>query len=51
MSLVLPDAPTPDEIAVILCIASGGWLNARSAAAPTTRSRRASKQNWVEAQP
>jgi len=29
MSLVLPDAPMPDEIAVILCIASGGRLNAR----------------------
>jgi hypothetical protein len=29
MSIVLPDAPMPDEIAVILCIASGGRLNAR----------------------
>jgi hypothetical protein len=29
MSLVLPDAPMPDEIAVIFCIASGGRLNAR----------------------
>jgi hypothetical protein len=29
MSIVLPDAPMPDEIAVIFCIASGGRLNAR----------------------
>jgi hypothetical protein len=29
MSLVLPDAPKPDEVAVIFCIASGGRLNAR----------------------
>jgi hypothetical protein len=29
MSLALPDAPMPDEIAVIFCIASGGRLNAR----------------------
>jgi hypothetical protein len=29
MSLVLPDAPMPDEVAVIVCIASGGRLNAR----------------------
>lgn len=29
MSLVLPDAPAADEIAVIFCIASGGRLNAR----------------------
>ena len=29
MSLVLPDAPMPDEVAVIFCIASGGRLNAR----------------------
>jgi hypothetical protein len=29
MSVVLPDAPMPDEIAVIFCIASGGRLNAR----------------------
>jgi hypothetical protein len=29
MSLVLPDAPMPDEIAVIFCIASRGRLNAR----------------------
>lgn len=29
MSVVMPDAPMPDEIAVIFCIASGGRLNAR----------------------
>ena len=29
MSVVLPDAPMPDEIAVIFCLASGGRLNAR----------------------
>jgi hypothetical protein len=29
MSLVLPDAPMPDEIAVIFCLATGGRLNAR----------------------
>jgi hypothetical protein len=29
MSLVLPDAPMPDEIAVILCLANRGRLNAR----------------------
>lgn len=29
MSLVLPDAPAADEIAIIFCIASGGRLNAR----------------------
>lgn len=29
MSVVLPDAPMPDEIAMIFCIASGGRLNAR----------------------
>lgn len=29
MSIVLPDAPMPDEIAVIFCLASGGRLNAR----------------------
>ena len=29
MSVVIPDAPIPDEIAVIFCIASGGRLNAR----------------------
>jgi hypothetical protein len=29
MSVLVPDAPLPDEIAVIFCIASGGRLNAR----------------------
>jgi Amino acid synthesis len=29
MSVVVPDAPMSDEIAVIFCIASGGRLNAR----------------------
>jgi len=29
MSLVLPDAPLPDEIAIIFCIANRGRLNAR----------------------
>jgi hypothetical protein len=29
MSVVLPDAPMPDEVAVIFCLASGGRLNAR----------------------
>ncbi len=29
MSVVVPDAPQPDEIAVIFCIANGGRLNAR----------------------
>ena len=29
MTLVLPDAPNTDEIAVIFCVASGGRLNAR----------------------
>lgn len=29
MSLMLPDAPMPDEIAVILCVANRGRLNAR----------------------
>lgn len=29
MSLVLPDAPMPDEVAVIFCVANRGQLNAR----------------------
>jgi Amino acid synthesis len=29
MSIALPDAPLPDEVAVICCIANGGRLNAR----------------------
>lgn len=29
MSVVVPDAPMPDEIAVIFCLASGGRMNAR----------------------
>jgi Amino acid synthesis len=29
MSVLVPDAPMPDEIAVIFCVASGGRLNAR----------------------
>jgi hypothetical protein len=29
MSVVVPDAPMPDEIAVIFCIANRGRLNAR----------------------
>ena len=29
MSIVLPDAPMPDEIAVIVCVANGGRPNAR----------------------
>lgn len=29
MSIVLPDSPLPDEIAIIFCLASGGRLNAR----------------------
>lgn len=29
MSIVLPDAPMPDEIAVMICIANRGRLNAR----------------------
>jgi len=29
MTLMLPDAPMPDEIAVILCVANRGRLNAR----------------------
>lgn len=29
MTLMLPDAPTPDEIALILCLANRGRLNAR----------------------
>ena len=29
MSLALPDAPLPDEIALIFCFATGGRLNAR----------------------
>ena len=29
MSLVLPDAPMPDEVAIIFCVASGARLNAR----------------------
>ncbi len=29
MTLVLPDAPMPDEIALILCLANRGRLNAR----------------------
>lgn len=29
MSLVLPDAPFPDEIAIIFCVANRGRLNAR----------------------
>jgi hypothetical protein len=29
MSLVLPDAPMPDEVAVIFCLANRGRLNAR----------------------
>ena len=29
MSLVLPDAPYPDEIAIIFCVANRGRLNAR----------------------
>jgi len=29
MTLVLPDAPMPDEVAVIFCLANRGRLNAR----------------------
>lgn len=29
MTVVLPDAPFPDEVAIIFCLASGGRLNAR----------------------
>ena len=29
MSVVLPDAPMPDEVAIIFCLANGGRLNAR----------------------
>jgi hypothetical protein len=29
MSLALPDAPMPDEVAIIFCLANGGRLNAR----------------------
>jgi hypothetical protein len=29
MSIVLPDAPMPDEVAVIFCLANRGRLNAR----------------------
>ena len=29
MTLMLPDAPMPDEIALILCLANRGRLNAR----------------------
>ncbi len=29
MSIVLPDAPLPDEVALIFCFATGGRLNAR----------------------
>jgi hypothetical protein len=29
MTLVLPDAPLPDEVAVIFCLANRGRLNAR----------------------
>jgi len=29
MSIVLPDAPMPDEVAIIFCLADGGRLNAR----------------------
>ena len=29
MSIVLPDSPMPDEIALIICLATGGRLNAR----------------------
>ncbi len=29
MSVAVPDAPMPDEIAIIFCLASGGRLNAR----------------------
>jgi hypothetical protein len=29
MSVMLPDAPMPDEVAIIFCIANGGRLNAR----------------------
>lgn len=29
MTVMLPDAPMPDEVAVIFCIANGGRLNAR----------------------
>lgn len=29
MTLYLPDAPQPDEVAVIFCLASGGRINAR----------------------
>jgi hypothetical protein len=29
MTLLLPDAPMPDEVAVIFCLANRGRLNAR----------------------
>ena len=29
MSVVVPDGPQPDEVAIIFCLASGGRLNAR----------------------
>jgi hypothetical protein len=29
MSVVLPDAPMPDEIALVFCLANRGRLNAR----------------------
>ena len=37
MSLMLPDAPLPDEIAIIFCLANRGRLNARVGGHEPTR--------------
>jgi Amino acid synthesis len=44
MSVVLPDAPMPDEIAVIFCIANRGRLNARVGG--LTHEEVAAKKRW-----
>ena len=41
MTLVLPDAPMPDEVAVIFCLANRGRLNARVGGLTPRRRRRA----------
>lgn len=43
MSLVLPDAPMPDEIAVIFCLANRGRINARVGGMTYAEARKAKK--------
>jgi hypothetical protein len=45
LSLCLPDAPMPDEVAVIFCMASGGRLNARVGGMSYAEAHRAAEKN------